>query len=1484
MPEPISDATNEAPVTIPVTSGPLALVKALLDCPSIANRATRDAVIGLLPDAIKHTTTRNDAAQTDVMNLVSTALSYEHGLTQVIQAVRQFEGDSLPIREVEGLLARLPADFAARPDCPYPGMMPFAEEDSRLFFGRERETQELVEKLRLHPFLTVIGPSGSGKSSLVFAGLVPALRRSGLFGRGSWLIISLRPGEAPLAGLASALQGDPAAAQQTISTLLATQPDARRVLLVVDQFEELFTLAHKDADAFQRALLGLSRTPACYVVLTVRADFYPSLMTSGLWSEIQAHRFEVLPLKEDSLREAILRPAEDVGVMVEPALIERLVADAAGEPGILPLVQETLVLLWERLERRLLSLTAYEALVLPPSPYDPPGARPRIGLQVALVRRADAALAALTPEEQAIARRIFLRLVQFGQGRPDTRRQQTARDLWAAGDDAGVFNATLGHLVRRRLLTASGEEQSEERKIDIAHEALSRSWPALRSWLAERQAAEETRRKLETQAMEWDRLGRRNDGLLDTAELAEGERWLRSAYATELGFNESLPAFLVESRAAQRRETRNRSIAVAAFALLVVAILAAVALGQSRLATQAQVFGVEQERLASARATSMAEAQSAQATAVAESLRAETERAQAEAQARIATARQLAAQAQSALVQYPQRSLLLSVEALTVTLGADEPRVAVAEDILRQALGSIGGLPFRGHEGAISSLALSPDGRWLVTGGDDRTARLWNLNAPDPTASPIVLRGHGSKIDHVTISPDGHWLVTSSYDETTRLWNLTASNPSANAVVLRRHEGEVHPLAMSLDSRWLVTGTPDNTAQVWDLNTRDPAANPVVLRGHAGYIEDAAISPDSHWLITGSRDGTARRWDLSAKDPSANSVVMGEYGYYFHTLAISPNGHWLAIGAGDKTTRLWDLIAQNPAATPIVLEHEGRIYDLAFSPDSRWLVTGSEDKTTHLWDLNAQDPAASPTVLRGHEGSVDMVAISPDGRVLVTVSGDGTARLWSLSAPNPAAYSLTLGGYEDGLDHVAFSPDGRWLVTSKFDKLGLYDLSAEDPAASLILVRGHEGLIYDLAISGDGHWLATSSSDDTARLWDLSAQSLIASPIVLPRHEGPIYDLCISPDGHWLVSSSWGTAAHLWNLRDGNVASSQTFLFHEGPVDALTVSPDGHWLATASSNDGTARLWDLDAKDPAASPVVLELDRPPAAISALAITPNNHWLVMSSYTNVYLLHLLEREAKRSPIVMSHDGQICALAVSADGRWLVAGDTNSNVYLSNLSVENPATSTVVLRDYRDSTCAVAISPDGRWLATGMSGGAARLWDLGAHDLRANPIVLQGHKGFISSLAFSPDSHWLIAGITDKTARLWDLSTRNSIASSAVLQGHEGNIAAIAVSLDGHWLVTGSLDNTARIWDIGANKPKTDSVVLRGHGEHITNVAISADGQWLVTGSADRTLRLWDLRLDRLIQAACRTAGRNLTREEWQQFLGEVPYHKTCPQFP
>jgi WD40 repeat protein len=420
----------------------------------------------------------------------------------------------------------------------------------------------------------------------------------------------------------------------------------------------------------------------------------------------------------------------------------------------------------------------------------------------------------------------------------------------------------------------------------------------------------------------------------------------------------------------------------------------------------------------------------------------------AEEQTRIAESRRLAAESSSALTKYPQRGLLLAVESVKVEQSLHGIRVAADEQSLREALGFIGDQLATRADWAITTVAISPDNRWLVSGSDDKTARLWDLSAKDPAANPVVLRGHEGPVIAVAISSDTHWTVTGSNDKTARLWDLRARDPAANPVVLRGHEEVVRAVAISPDNRWVVTGSSDKTARLWDLSARDPAANPVVLRGHEEPVYAVAISPDNRWVVTGSSDMTARLWDLSAKDPAANPVVLRG--------------------------------------------HENAIYAVAISPDNRWLVTGSWDKTARLWDLSAKDPAANPVVLRGHEGPVYAVAISSDNRWVVTVSFDRTARLWNLSTRDPAANPVVLRGHEGKVCAVRISPDNRWLVTASFDKTArLWDLRARDPAANPVVLRGHEGEVYGVAISPDNRWVVTGSSDKTARLWLLQMKDLV---------------------------------------------------------------------------------------------------------------------------------------------------------------------------------------------------------------------------------------------------------------------------------------------------------------------------------------------------------------------------------------------------------
>ena len=422
---------------------------------------------------------------------------------------------------------------AERLPCPYPGLLAFGPEEAGLFFGRDRESDDITRRLGQHNFLLVVGPSGSGKSSLVSAGVLPRLMASD---SARWLVHTLRPDPKALRWLTKTFgDGSPDGLRESVDTLLRAAPGAERLLLCLDQAEAIFLLPSRQDQARLLALLdGLRRVDRCVMLLAMRADFYADLMTSVLWPVAPGERVEIAPLRSTALRDAITRPAAVAGAHLDPVLVERLLRDAGEEPGALSLLQETMVLLWERRTRRLLTVSAYEAL----------GGPDLSGLAAALATRADAALAALTPAQRTIARRIFLRLVQLGEGRQDTRRPQAVSALRAPGDDPGLFDATLRHLTDRRLVTVSGTD-GDEPVVDLGHEAMIAHWPTLSEWIDENRASEMARRRIERDAGDWRRNGRDPGELYRRRKLADA---LEVAARREHELSQNATRFLAASR------------------------------------------------------------------------------------------------------------------------------------------------------------------------------------------------------------------------------------------------------------------------------------------------------------------------------------------------------------------------------------------------------------------------------------------------------------------------------------------------------------------------------------------------------------------------------------------------------------------------------------------------------------------------------------------------------------------------------------------------------------------------------------------------------------------------------------------------------------------------------------------------------------------------------------------------------------------------
>lgn len=433
----------------------------------------------------------------------------------------------------------------------------------------------------------------------------------------------------------------------------------------------------------------------------------------------------------------------------------------------------------------------------------------------------------------------------------------------------------------------------------------------------------------------------------------------------------------------------------------------------------------------------------------------------AEREARLDAAWQWAGEAQRLIGVSPAQSAILAGKAMQTVLQeglAPEPSWV---QTLIESLNRDGFRPLEGHKYAVEVLAISPDGRWLVSAGADKSARLWDLLATS-SATSKSLDVHKSTVCTAAFSPDLRWLATAHEDGSVALWPLAADGIAGQPTVLRKHNARIQAMAISADSRWLLTGGGDttgndNTARLWSLTAADVAAeSPMELRGHERPILAAAITPDNRFAITASEDSTIRLFDLTARFPAAEQTVLRG--------------------------------------------HESWVKTIAVSGDSRWLASGSYDSTARLWDLAAKDSAAQPVVLRGHEGWITSVAASADGRWIATASLDQTARLWKILPGKPPRESIVLRGHESRVISLAFSPDQRWLITGSGDRtVRLWDLHASDPATRPLVLRGHLGPVTSLAVSPGSRWLASASGDVTAvvdptiRLWDLNLYGLLGT-------------------------------------------------------------------------------------------------------------------------------------------------------------------------------------------------------------------------------------------------------------------------------------------------------------------------------------------------------------------------------------------------------
>ncbi|TDE59044.1 hypothetical protein E1295_03840 [Nonomuraea mesophila] len=1224
--------------------------------------------------------------------------------------------------------ARNPAETAHRPSSgppiaspgdlssPYRGLVPYAAEQAELFFGRESATRSLATRVRQalkedpppvvvgsQAFeaggpLIVTGASGCGKSSLLRAGLIPAMR--GDLGDELSCVV-LTPGAQPIAALARELAAFGGGPPERLREIVESDPSAARraltgakgrTLVVVDQFEELFIACadERTRRRFVAALAEMARNAA--VVIAVRADFfgrcsaYPGLLEAMKRPEV------VAPMTGAELRVVIEEPALSSGLSLESGLTDLILEDLQANAdalersgGPLPLLSHALLATWQRRSGGVLTVSGY---------------RSAGGITGALAMSAENTLRGLGSEFEPMARDLLIRLVQVDDRIGSTKRRVALAELLPG--DPSVAAQVLAEFVRTRLVTVHDDE------AEITHEALIRAWPRLGGWVDAGRAGLLVQRRLTEDARLWQQQEQDPAYLYDAGRLAAalaavGGRPVKAvqgpttrdpaahgpapgpagpAGTTPPGApaQDAIPP--VERQfldASEQRQNRRAQVARAVIAALSVLLLVAVS---------GAVVALVQRGQASDQATTAA-----------------TQRDQA-----------LSRQAAATAARMPDTSLAAQLALSAFQLSpTPEARGALLSTLTRPA-----GARLVGHTAPVSGVVYRADGRVAATASSDLTARLWNIADPLRPKALGVVKGHTGSVETVAFNTSGKVLATGSADETARLWDVSDPAKPASLATLKGHKDRVSSVAFSPKGTIVATASADRTVLLWDLADPRKPKRVAVLQQSSG-ISEVAFSPDGNYIAVTSATGGVALLDVRTPAKPTSLAVLPSQDGAVTSVAFSSDGVYLAAGSDTGKVHLWNVTATKLVGT--ASGHGSTVGDVAFSPDGTILAGSSTDGTARVWDLSSPSSPQSVATLEGAGGAVTGVAFSPNGQNLATSAVDGTARLWNVANAARVAPRARLAGHTSTVGGLALSKDGDTLATASDDEsVKLWDIS--DPAVStpLSTLSGHTAAVVAASFAPDGKHLVTASLDRTARLWDVSEPATPKLVTTLKGHTDGVRSAAYSPDGKKVVTAGKDGKLYLWDVSTPaapkRVAAPS---MSDETLDTVAFRPDSRVIAT-SSRSSQVRLWDVSK--PAEPRRLAAFPAHTGGVLDVRFSPDGKTLATTATDGTTRLWDVARpgQPRRLSVLPGHSADVTGSAFDAGGKMLATASRDDTIRVWNVADRARPVLWAVLTG-SGSVNDVEFGPDGTVLA-GTSGVATQLWGLDVEQARANVCEASG----------------------------------------------------------------------------------------------------------------------------------------------------------------